>query len=254
MKKFYYLIILLLTLLPSNSMGQLKGTTKNGHVTLTITPDGTWKFEAKGILDVKDLDFDEDFTQTIRNNIKQVNHMIFSPGITEIRWLKGFRSVNSISLPNTLITIGPHAFDGYKSLKTITIPESVTEIDPSAFETDECDGSELKEIIVTQNNKKYKSINGILYDSEVKTLICCPSGYNDEVNIPNTVEKIEEGAFFFCKKIKNVIIPISLKIIEGKYNFYGCDSIKITYKGTTYTSMEKAIYALKSNGVIIDQK
>lgn len=212
MKKVIYFIFTLLFLLPINSMGQQKGTSKDGLISWSLSDDGTLTITGQGELSCNKL---ATSNSSYREFMSSVNCIIISPGITEVSWLNGAGTkVTSISLPNTLKKIGPHAFDGYKFLHSMTIPASVTEIAQSAFETDECNGSELEELIVDSRNTKYKSINGILYDYDVKTLICCPSGYKSEANIPNTVETIGEGAFFLCHKLTSIKFPDNLKTIK----------------------------------------
>ena len=46
----------------------------------------------------------------------------------------GCSSLKSIDIPNSVTTIGSHAFDGCWALKSINIPNSVTTIGASAFE------------------------------------------------------------------------------------------------------------------------
>ena len=218
MKKNIYLIITLMFLLPISSMGQIKGTSEDGLISWTLSDDGTLTVTGQG-----------EFSSPILGNIYRshkekffsINRIVIGSGITEISGFdcdsEGDRvlKVTSISLPNTLKKIGDRAFAGYKFLHTITIPASVDEISSRAFYRWECGGNELEEIIVDNNNTKYKSINGILYDYDVKTLICCPSSYKGEVNIPNTVETIEEGAFHICLELTNVKFPDNLKIIKN---------------------------------------
>lgn len=208
MKKIIYLILTLMFLLPINSMGQQKGTSRNRLISWTQSEDGTLTFVGSGILDGREFTgFSDDFKG-------YNNRIIISSGITEVRYLHDMYQVEHVSLPNTLKKIGEFAFRGYTELKSITIPASVTEIAPTAFDMGECGGGKLDKIIVDNNNIQFKSIDGILYDHDVRTLICCPSGYDGEVNIPNTVEVIGEMAFFFCTKLKNVKLPENLKVIK----------------------------------------
>jgi hypothetical protein len=123
-------------------------------------------------------------------------------------------------------------------------------------------GGKLERIIVDKGNAQFKSINGILYDHDVKTLICCPSGYNGEVNIPNTVETIEEMAFSFCNNLRNVKLPEKLTIIKdsafmysnirylnmpqsvsciGKDVFKGCRELKRVYVGNKNLNINNVI-------------
>ena len=57
--------------------------------------------------------------------------------VTEIDHI-GSDSLTSVSIPNSVITIGPDAFSGCERLTSINIPNSVTTIESYAFE--DCDG------------------------------------------------------------------------------------------------------------------
>ncbi len=76
------------------------------------------------------------------------------------------------------------------TVKTLHIPKEVTTIignnDDSVYlETN------AQEIIVDKKNPKFKSINGVLFDKEAKTLIYYPSNrVDDKYVIPETVETV----------------------------------------------------------------
>lgn len=71
---------------------------------------------------------------------------------------------------------------------------------------------------------RYKTVDGILYSADMKTLILCPAGKTGEVTIPDGVERIRKQAFF-GSKISKVIFPDSLVRLQ-KEAFYGCENLK----------------------------
>ena len=98
------------------------------------------------------------------------------------------------------------------SLTSVTIPDSVTEIGEYAF--DGC--TSLTSINVSKQNPNYTSIDGILYDKEGTTLICCPAGTEkSSVTIPDSVTSIEGLAFYECTSLTSVTIPDSVTTIGG---------------------------------------
>ena len=97
--------------------------------------------------------------------------------------------LTSINIPNTITTIGGYIFQGCSSLTSVTIPNSVTSIGNSAF-------------------------NGC-------------SGLTS-ITIPNSVTSIGDDAFMSCTTLTSVTIPNSVTSI-GDYAFCGCplnDSVR----------------------------
>ena len=141
--------------------------------------------------------------------------------------------------------ISSMAFNGCDSLKSITIPESVTEIDAGAFG----DCSKLENIFVNENNTAYKSVDGILYSKDGKTLVRFPinkkiisftvpdgvttidiSAFNRSiwlktVTLPETVTAINDYAFYMCRALKKVNIPDGVKSISDNA-FGSCSALE----------------------------
>lgn len=59
---------------------------------------------------------------------------------------------------------------------------------------------------VDGNNKNYCSVNGVIYDKNLKTLCFYPVGNCDEVfNLPDGITRIEDKAFKNCINLKKLI-------------------------------------------------
>jgi len=67
-------------------------------------------------------------------------------------------------------------------------------------------------------NAKYKSVDGVVYSADGKTLIYFPRAREDEFVVPTGVETIGESAFETCRYIKKVTIPGHVTLID-KYAF-----------------------------------
>ena len=86
--------------------------------------------------------------------------------------------------------------------------------------------SDLKNIVVEGQNEAYKSIDGVLFSSDMKKLIKYPGGQkNTRYKIPETVEIIVEEAFAGCYDICDIVLPLSLREI-GYAAFASCKSLK----------------------------
>lgn len=118
-------------------------------------------------------------------------------------------AVSSITIGNSVASIGDYAFSRNYNLTSITIPASVSHIGSSVF--GEC--SNLETIDVDVKNNNYSSVECVLYNKDVTTLISCP-GAKSEVIIPKSVITIGASAFAECGKLTSVTIPNSVKNIE----------------------------------------
>lgn len=118
-------------------------------------------------------------------------------------------TIESVTLPNTIETIGESAFNSCLSLKEITIPASVTQIEGLAFTN--C--TSLERICVAEENPNYKDIDGVLYNKESTILLFYPGGRTGVYTVPEGVEDIAEYSFYYTKGVKKVVFPESLKHI-----------------------------------------
>lgn len=127
---------------------------------------------------------------------------------------QGCLSLGSIAIPATTQALGDRAFEGCRALATVTVPTNVVSAGNSCFEN--CDalttlnlpasvqdlGSKvayncrsLNAINVAPGNLWYRSIDGVLYDSEATRLIQYATGRSGPFQVPSSVTVIEYEAF-----------------------------------------------------------
>ena len=143
----------------------------------------------------------------------------------------GCRDLTSVTIPNSVTFIGDYAFSGCSSLTSVTIPTGVTSIGEYAFFN--CDG--LTSINVALGNTHYSSIDGVLYNHVQDTLIRCP-GAKTSVTIPNSVTSIGDRAFIACSGLTSVIIPNSVTSI-GDRAFIACSGLTSVIIPNSITSI-----------------
>ena len=154
-----------------------------------------------------------------------LKYKVKKDGTIEITGIKN-RGILTLIIPEKIqemevTSIGDKAFSGYFSLKTISIPNSVVSIGNNVFQ----DCSDLTEIIIGQDNKNYSLKDGVLYSKDGSVLLHMPSGkYIREYIVPNSVTNIGNGAFSGCNKLKTISIPNNVTSI-GDEAFLGCSGL-----------------------------
>lgn len=185
----------------------------------------------------------------------------------------GKESLESITLPSAITTIGSCAFAGCKNIKSFTIPESVQNMDSYAFygcssldsisfpsslkvigysafvgcanlkyifipSTIESIGTDAfgrcnVPIFVDVNNKYYSSLDGVLFNKTKTKLLHHPNLKQSIYIIPSTVDTIHTLAFAGNTNLKVISIPSTLRII-GSSAFAGCTELNTIFINTSF--------------------
>lgn len=164
--------------------------------------------------------------------------------VTEI-WayaFSNFKHLRSITIPNSVIEIENSAFGGCDSLRSITIPNSVTKIGRGAFAY--CKSLSAFYGKFASADNRCLIVDGVLNSFALAGLT--------EYTIPNSVTKIGDRAFCYCKSLTSVTIPNSVTEI-GDRAFIGCSSLQtIICKPTTPPILGLgAFHDVHSNATII---
>lgn len=131
-------------------------------------------------------------------------------------------SLKSITIPNTVESIGERAFY-CTSLTGVKIPSAVKTIGKDAF--DGC--YDLKKITVDKNNKYFSyDSTGALFNKSKTKLIVYPIGNTaNSYTVPNTVKIIGNKAFSGAANLESVTLSKNLTQI-GYSAFEGCSELK----------------------------
>ena len=128
-------------------------------------------------------------------------------------------ALNDIRLPRNLTYLGTNALKG-TNIRSLLLPDRV------AIEKDAPGRMpKLREFLVERGNPYYTTEDGVLYDNSGTKLLNFPAGKDGNINVPDGVKAIANGAFMECRDITAVSLPSSL-ITIGAQAFEGCTGLR----------------------------
>ncbi len=182
--------------------------------------------------------------------------------VTELRTISGYygtfsmcSDITSITIPNTVTTIGDLAFFNCTGLTSVTIPNSVTSIGLGAF-------FNVKHIIYngTATGSPWEALSsqnnfvedGFVYSDSTKTSLLAYIGTSTNVTIPNSVTSIENYSFANCRGLNSVIIGDSV-ISIGIYAFADSRDLNSVVIGNSVTTIGSSAFlnCVGLNSVVI---
>lgn len=96
-------------------------------------------------------------------------------------------------------------------------------------------------------NSEFSSADGVLFDKKKSVLLRFPVFKRcDEYVIPDTVKRIEDSAFEWCRRIKSVVIPKGVTYI-GESAFALCDELAQIKVPFTATEIGSAAFVTEDN-------
>ncbi len=130
-------------------------------------------------------------------------------------------ALKNIDIPNKVTKLNDNTFSNCSSLKNVSIGSGCTSISTTAF-----DGtSSIDRITVSEDNKNYTVVDGVLYNKDMTTLVLYPKNRSGEFAVPDTVTTIANSAFDSSPNLTKVTIGKNVKTI-GASAFGECKSLK----------------------------
>ncbi len=133
-------------------------------------------------------------------------------------WEEYNDSITSIVVEEGITKVPDTAFVYVENLVTVSLPSTLTYFSGMAF----VENFALEEIIVAEENTEYKSIDGVLFTEDEKTLVAYPMNKaGEEYTIPASVTTIGKYGFVSNVSLKSLTIPDTVTVLERDALAYG---------------------------------
>jgi len=116
-----------------------------------------------------------------------------------------------------VVAVADTAFKGCDLIDVLVLPASLQRFGARAI--DYC--FNLQRYEVAPESKYFKTIDGVLFSADGKTLVSCPTAKGGEYQVPEGVKTMAPAAFSTCKNFSKVILPEGLKDVPD-YAFFEC--------------------------------
>ena len=213
------------------------GLAKSCHIPNSVTRIGDYAFS--NCFGLSEINLSDNITHIGEYAFSSCERLVcveLSTGLSVLEkcLFRNCVSLTDIILKDGLCEIGNGVFSDCTNLKELNIPKSVNTFPLSAVSG--C--VNLQNVHIEEGNENYFSIEGVVFDKSVETLIYYPDGKEGEYIVPESVITIGTASFN-DSSITNLLLPDSLQKIEDGA-FAGCNITKIYIPDSVTFIGEKA--------------
>ncbi|MBR2590701.1 MAG: leucine-rich repeat protein [Clostridia bacterium] len=120
-------------------------------------------------------------------------------------------SLNTVTLPNSVVRVGDIAFEKCAKLETVNFGSGLKEFGTNVFS----ETPKLLNINVSTANPYFKSVNGVLYSKDGTIIYSYPVAKPDtSFVVPNTVKSVEHYAFDGAENLKTLTVGTGMVAIS----------------------------------------
>jgi len=161
----------------------------------------------------------------IKNNTLTISGKGSMPDYEQAKdqpWKTAAATIAKVVIKEGVTSIGKNAFCDFKKITSMDIPNSVKDISDGSFRGCE----KLTEFNVSQKNTLFCSVEGILFNKDMTTIVRYPPAKTGtSYTIPSTTTSIGYGAFHECGNLVNIELPENGISIIPDYAFAACSSL-----------------------------
>ena len=221
---------------------------ESSHLKFKLKDDGTYSVSGK-----LSAQFQEEIVIPETYKGKPVTEIADNAFDVHVKFFNAFgidvNRIINVTIPDSVTSIGDHAFYSCESLESIIIPEGVTSIGDSAFSW--C--YSLKSVTIPDSVTSIG--DSAFYDCRSLKSVTIPDGVTSigdrvfegcdsltSVTIPDSVTSIGDSAFSGCDSLTSVTIPDSVTSI-GDYAFAWCSSLKFILIPSSVVEVGKSAFS-----------
>jgi hypothetical protein len=211
--------------------GAIKKSTAQAICDAVKVKEGTtegvpFKDVAERILALPTASGENKFAQFVEGTLTEITAEDLE-GVTKIHNYAFYynRSIEAVSFPSTLTTIGENAFKDSSLTSIGSFPSALTTIENQAFQ-----GTRIKGSLIIPNTV-----------TKIGTYAFSSNGDITSVIVGNGISRIEQSTFNFCNSLVDVSLPNTLTFI-GNSAFNNCYQLKSLIIPASVTNIEP--YAL----------
>ncbi len=146
-------------------------------------------------------------------------------------------------LPEGVKELGNNALAGAARLKELFLPASLDKIGEEALPRN----GVLEKITVAEGNKKYRSMDGVLFSGDGKTLLLYPSGRRGHYDVPVGTTDMDKDAFGYSCQLSSLNIPEGITELDA-YLLNGMQLLESLHLPASLSSIGEQ--ALPGNGAL----
>lgn len=176
------------------------------------------------------------------SNRNDITSFVVPEGIRELGYgvFRFCTRITEIKLPDSLEIIRSNALYGLWGMHEVFIPKNVYQIDGLTFGG----WSGFDNIEVSEDNKWFCSVDGVLYNNRKTKLLFYPAYKSDkEFTIPDTVANIEVYAFDRPRYLEKLNIPASVSNIDPNQIFGSIKEFTLDPSNSCFTLYDGALFS-----------